>query len=303
MILVTGATGFVGFHLVNALLTQHKKIRCLVRSDIPELSKLCNEIEIIKGDIRDSDTVSSAVKGTQQVVHLAAKVQDHKSETMRQVNVEGTKNLVYSSVRYGIEKFVFLSTLNVVLPVKNQYSISKLEAERIIRESGLNFTILRPSIIYGLGDDGTIAKLINSVKTKKTIFLIGDGNYKLQPIYIDDVVNAIGEVLNDSNKFKNRTFFLVGNDTISYNELVDLISDIFGVKRRKFHIPLFVTRNVIRLISICYKNGIQLKDAIKTYPFNKVTDEKSQKNVFPLQVMPLKEGISRYIKSIDTLLC
>lgn len=298
MILITGATGFVGSHLVNALRSQHKRVRCLVRSDTPELSKFSDEIEVIKGDIRDRDTVNFAIKGAQQVVHLAAKIQDRNPKIIRQVNVEGTRNLVYSGVQNGIEQFVFFSTLNVILPVKNQYSKSKLEAEDIIQKSGLNFTILRPSIIYGSGDTGTIEKLICSVKAKKTIFLLGKGDYKLQPVYVNDVVMAICEVLNNSYRFKNRVFFLVGKDIVSYNELVDFVSDIIGVKRHKLHIPLSVISVIIKALSIFSKKGIQLEDKLKTYSFDKIVNETSQKDIFPFQVTSLKEGLSKYVRPI-----
>lgn len=226
MILVTGATGFVGYHLVNALVGRHKRVRCLVQTDEAKTRGIANDIEIVKGDIRDKDVVNNALKGVQQVVHLASVIENPNLEIVRQINAEGTKNLVQASLLCGVEQFIFFSTLNVILPVKNQYSMSKLEAEGIIKKSGLSFIILRPSIIYGRGDNGTIEKLISTVKTKKLVFLVGEGKYMLQPVFVDDVVRAVCEVLNNPHKFENRALFLVGKEIVSYNDLVDLISNI-----------------------------------------------------------------------------
>ncbi|HHT9137256.1 MAG TPA: NAD-dependent epimerase/dehydratase family protein [Candidatus Wunengus sp. YC60] len=295
MILVTGATGFVGYHLVNDLVSQHKKVRCLVRSDTSKINVLDKEIEIVKGDIRDKNVVNKAVKGVKQVVHLAAVIQNPDPEVVCQVNIEGTKNLVQSSVQNGIEQFVFFSSLNVILPVRNQYSKSKLAAEGVVQESGLNFTILRPSIIYGKSDDGTIAKLISSVKTKKMIFLLGNGEYKLQPIYVDDAVKAICDVLKDVYGFKNKILFLVGKDIVSYNELADLISDIIGIKGHKLHVPLSVISVIVKTLSLFSKKGIQLEDKLKTYSFDKIVNEPLQKDIFPVQVTSLKDALSAYV--------
>lgn len=296
MILVTGAAGFVGYHLVNALAGQQKRVRCLVRNEPAKINICDKHIEVIQGDIRDKKVIDSAVKGARQVVHLAAVIQSPDPEVVCQVNVEGTRNLVESSRQYGVEQFVFFSTLNTVLPVKNRYSKSKEKAEDIVRKSGLNFTILRPSVIYGNGDDGTIARLVHVVKNRKIIYLLGNGKYKLQPVYIDDVIKAICETLNNLCQFKDRTLFLVGKEIVSYTGLVDVISEIIGVKKYKCYIPLSVIDIIIKVFSLFSKKGIQLEDKLKTYPHDKIiVDKLLQKDIFPLQVTPLKEGLSRYI--------
>lgn len=296
MILVTGASGFVGYNLVNALAGQQKRVRCLMRNEPAKINVCDKYIEVVRGDIRDTNAVDSAVKGVRQVVHLAAVIQNPDPEVVCQVNREGTKNLVEASRRHGIEQFVFFSTLNVTLSKKNWYSKSKEEAEDIVRKSGLNFTVLRPSVIYGNGDEGTIARLVHAVKNRKVIYLLGNGKYKLQPIYIDDVIKAICETLNNSYKFKDRTLFLVGEEIISYTGLVDVISEIIGVKKYKCHIPLSVMDIIIKVFSLFSKKGIELEDKLKTYPCDKIiADKLLQKNIFPLCVTPLKEGLSRYI--------
>ena len=238
MILVTGASGFVGSRLLKTLSEQNKRIRCFVRSKTSRMNSLNRSMEIVEGNLLDRDAVDAAVNGVKQVVHLAAVIQSYDPELVRQVNVEGTRNLIRSCMEHGVEQFIFFSTINVILPVKNQYSESKLAAECIIQESSLNYTILRPSIIYGEGDTGTIAKLISSVKNNKIIFLIKEGQYKHQPIYVGDIVESIYTLLNNPVKFKKKTLFLVSNDIITFNDLVDLISNLIGVRRYKFRIPL-----------------------------------------------------------------
>ncbi len=293
MILLTGATGFVGSHLLNKLTLQHKKIRCLARCNTLETNRVSKDVEIFKGDLLNKNAVDKATKGIQKVVHLAATLQDTDTEAIRRINVEGTRNLVDSCIEHGVEKFIFLSTLNVTLPGKNQYSKTKLDAEHIIQESGLDFTILRPSIIYGKGDNGTISQLIDSVKTKKRITLLGNGEHKLQPVFIADVVNAICEVLNNPHDHKQRTYFLVGKDIVSYNGLVGLISDIVGFKNQKRYIPISVVKIAVKTLSIFSKRGILLKDKINTYSYDKIVDTALQKDIFPVKSTSLADGLSR----------
>lgn len=293
MILITGATGFVGSHLVNKLTLQHEKTRCFVRGNTLETNDIRKDAEIFKGDLLDKNAVDRSAKDIQKVVHLAATLQDPDPEAIRRINVEGTRNLVDSCIKHGVEKFIFLSTLNVTLPGKNQYSKTKLEAEHIVQESGLDFTILRPSIIYGKGDNGTISQLIESVKAKKRITLLGNGEYKLQPVFIDDVVKAICEVLNNSHNHKHRTYFLVGKDIVSYNELVDLISDITGYKSQKRYVPISAVKIAVKILSIFLKRGILLKDKINTYSYDKNVDTALQKDIFPQKSISLADGISK----------
>lgn len=293
MILVTGATGFVGNHLVNKLVSQHEQIRCLVRGNTSEIMKIGKEVDIFEGDLLNKDIVNRVVKGVQKVVHLAAALQAPNPEDICRINVEGTRNLVTLCVEHGVKQFIFFSTLNVTLPVKNQYSKTKSEAEQIVQESGLDFTILRPSIIYGEGDNGTISQIIKSVKTNKRITLLGNGEYKLQPVYIDDVVNAICEVLNNTHSHKQKTYFLVGKDIVSYNEIVDMISSIIGFESRKRYVPLPVVSFVATALSLFSKKGVILKDKLETYPYDKVVDIAFQKNIFPLQATSLTDGLLR----------
>lgn len=296
MILVTGATGFVGNRLVNKLVSQHKQIRCLVRGHTSEIKKIGKEVEILEGDLLNKDIVNRVVKGVQKVIHLAAALQASNPEDIRRINVEGTRDLVTSCVEHGVEQFIFFSTLNVTLPVKNQYSKTKSEAEQIVQESGLGFTILRPSIIYGEGDNGTISQIIKSVKTNKRITLLGNGEYRLQPVYIDDVVNAICEVLNNSHSHKRKTYFLVGQEIVSYNELVGIISDVTGFKTRKQYVPIPVVNIIAAALSLFSKKGVLLKDKLKTYPYDKVADrDSSQKDIFPIQTTSLANGLSKCI--------
>jgi NADH dehydrogenase len=296
MILVTGATGLVGRRLVRWLTNQGKTVRCLVRRDPNALSDMGGNVEIIQADIRDAEVLNKVLKGVKKVIHLAACLQSPALSLISDTNIRGTENLVKASIKHDVEHFVFLSTLNVILPIKNQYSESKLEAEKIVERSGLNYTIFRPSIIYGPGDDGTIAKLIDSVRKKRLVFLLGSGNYKLQPIFVDDVVNAIWMVIDNQSEYNNKTYFLVAKDIISYNELVDLICSLMGVHRIKVYIPLSITTAILKLLNLLIMRVRPVEDKLRTYPYDKVVNSRVEKNIFPLRRnTSLREGITKLI--------
>ncbi len=293
MILVTGANGFVGHNLVALLVSKGIEIRCLVRSSSPELELFGDKVEIVQGDICDMDSVNNAMKGVSQVVHLAALIKSHDADSLHSVNVEGTNNLILSSRQHNIRQFIFLSTLNVALPLKNLYSSSKLEAEEAVRGGGINYTILRPSIIYGMNNKGTIGKFIKTVKRRKLVLILGNGEYKVQPLYINDMTGSICEVLDDAERFREKTLFLAGRDIVSYNQLVDMISDAAGVRNRKLHIPLSLVTYAAGLLSILSKRGVELKEQLMTYSVDKTIDSRPEEDVFPLEAYSLREGLLR----------
>lgn len=224
-ILVTGATGFVGNHLIKAL--DRENISILSRRHIPRR-------EVYIGDLFNKEILLEATK-VDVVIHLAGISKGDVFKT----NYEGTKNLIDACVRNNIKKFIFISSFDAVL--NTEYGRSKLKAEWYIKKSGLDYIIIRPTFIFGRDSKKDLDKLIKYIKIGIAP-IPGDGNFKLQPVFVDDVVKLIVKSINIKNK--NKIYFIGGSQKLSFNELVELISKALRKNPIKINIPKFLIKLV-----------------------------------------------------------
>ena len=293
MILVTGSTGFVGTHLVHALSGTHK-IKCLHRKSPKSTFPNC---EIILGDLLNYESLLKATDGVDTIVHLAGVISSKDPEYFAQVNVKGMENLVNASIKNNVKKIIFTSSGSVTFG-QDPYTLSKEKAEKMLIESGLKSIILRPAEIYGEGDNKGINSLINVVRNFPVIPIIGKGDYTLQPVYIDDIIYAIMQFIN--LEFENyRIYNIAGSSALTFNDVIDTISECLEIKRFKFHIPIFLAM----LIAIVLEN-ISSKPFINRDQVSRITTPDKQwdlaKIVKDINFHPLsfREGIKKTISTL-----
>ncbi len=231
MILITGSTGFIGKHLVKELSKEYK-LRGVIRE---KNKKPIANLELFYGDITDKSSLEKAFFGVNTIIHAAA-LTEGKQKDILKTNIEGTRNLVELSIKYKVKKFIFISSDNTLLKKKGPYALSKIESEKIITDSGLNYTILRPNWVYDLEGNKDLKKIILLVKKTYIVPVIGNGNYYLQPLYVGDLVSIVKKVINKESE--NKIYHIGGAEKISFNELIDEISKDLNIKRRKLHIPV-----------------------------------------------------------------
>mgnify|MGYP003984101359 FL=1 len=293
MILITGASGFVGTHLVHALAKTHK-IRCLLRDSSKSSFPDC---EIVEGDLLNYESLLHATEGIDTVVHLAAAISSTDTSSFFQVNVGGMENLVSASKKNKVNKFIFISS-GAVTTNEDLYSVSKEKAEKVLIESGLKNIILRPAEIYGEGDTKGITKLINLVRTFPAIPIFGKGDYTLQPVYIKDVISAIIQFVN--SQFENhRIYNIAGPSVLTFNDVIDTISECLDVKRVKIHIPLSLIRLVVSL-----QEKVLPKPLISSDQITRITTPGKQWDIqeavrdIDFQPLFFREGIEKTISII-----
>jgi len=149
-ILVTGGTGFLGRHLLPALAGENYFVKVLVRpGKEPDLPR--GNFQIVRGGLDDTSSLRAACAGCGVAIHLAAVIEARAKDEYRKVNVSGTKNLAESCRSENLKQFIFISSANTVSG-QSRYAASKREAEEIVINSGLNYTIIRPTFLYGPGD-------------------------------------------------------------------------------------------------------------------------------------------------------
>lgn len=240
MILVTGANGFVGRHLVDALLQKGERIRAFVRSYEKGAGLQEKGCELSFGDIKDRSSIEMALEGVSSVYHLVGIRREKGKDTFKDVNYIGTKNLVDAMQAKGVNRLIFISIVKVSPDTKSRYLLSKWKAEEAIRSSGLKYTIFRSTVIYGPGGE-SFTNLVNIVRSAPIIPVIGSGRYLMQPLYVKDLVSVLVRALGDDQTI-NETFEIGGPETLEFDRVLDEMAQVFGKKRIKLHLPVSLTR-------------------------------------------------------------
>ena len=238
---ITGASGFIATGFLKKLnLKEYNNVYCLSRHGSETITLLSqhDNFTFIKGSVADTGLYDSYLASSDIVMHLAAATGKAKPEEYFRVNSEGTKLLVDQCVRYGVRKFLFVSSISVkFLKVsKYYYAQSKQKAEEIVRQSGLDHTIIRPTIVIGK-NSSILQSLVNLVKIP-IVPIFGSGATNIQPIYIDDLVTSLLYIIGN-DIFMNESFDLGGPEIISFKEFIIRIHRIYSKKELRFiTIPL-----------------------------------------------------------------
>ena len=241
MILVTGGTGFVGGHVVRALLDAGKPVRCLVRDPgrAGELEGLGSEL--VEGDMTEPETLRGAVEGVESVVHLVAIRQGKRSE-FEAVMSRGTRALLDEARRAGVRRFVHMSALGTTEETKDivPYYGAKWDMEQAVRGSGLPHVVFRPSFVFA--PDGGILPIFRKLaKLTPVTPIAGSGEQRLQPIWAEDLAACFVRALDDDG-VTNRTLELGGPDVVSWNTLWERLKQALGVRRPSLHVPMALMR-------------------------------------------------------------
>ena len=242
-LLITGASSEMGGALIRQLLNNAGlKIRAMVHRSLVNVPGC----EIRPGDLKNSGLLTRALSGVDTVVHMAALTKSTSELDYFETNVNGTENLIDACLKNGVKKIIYISSSAASLN-GGGYSRSKLEAEQCIKRSGMKWVIIRPSEVYGQRA-GPINRLISWIQRCIFVPVIGSGQSKLSPVFIDDVVSTIA--LSIFNKeVESETIVLAGPEELTYDELVDRVALYFGVKRFKLHLPAGLIKFIATVMS------------------------------------------------------
>lgn len=253
-ILITGASGFTGTHLTKALLHEGHEVCLLARKTSKIATSVSCRIQLITGDICDLVSVEKAVKGMDQVYHLAASFRDASAtrENYWNVNMSGTKNVVNACIRFKVNRLIHCSTMGVHGHVSqipsneespfnpgDEYQRTKLAAEEYVHQTcqkeGLPYVVVRPAGIYGPGDLRFL-KLFKAIQ-KGCFFMAGSGETLFHPVYIDDLIQGF-LLCGQKDAVLGEAVILGGVEFVSLNEMTRIIADVLKVKTRSLHFPV-----------------------------------------------------------------
>lgn len=239
MILVTGATGFVGRSVVRALRVADRPVRCLVRDQGKADTLRAWGCEIARGDMTDADSLRTATTGCEAVVHLVA-ILTGRPEDFERVMAAGTRALVEAASADGVRRIVLMGSLGFDAPGAEHipYYAAKRAMEDAVRGSGIGHAILRPSFVFG-PDGGALPQFARIVRYAPLVPVPGSGTQRVEPIWVEDVARAVALALELKASVEVE---LGGPEAVTWNELWERIARTLGKRRRLVHLPLPLLR-------------------------------------------------------------
>ena len=295
MILVTGSTGFVGPHVVHALRERDKPVRALVRTPSGRSATTLAAwgAELVQGDMTDRESLRRAVDGAEVVLHLVA-IRQGPEEQFRQIMEQGTRELVAAAQEAGVRRFVLMSALGTSEETKDlvPYYHAKWEQEQTLRASGLEHVIFRPSFVFAR-DGGILPTFRKLAKLTPVTPIIGSGQQRIQPIWIDDVGAYFAQSV-DLPEAANRIFELGGPDVVSWNEFWQRLKSVLGQRRPSIHVPTRVMRVNALLTERLPGNVPLTRDLLKMLEHgDNVVSNDDAVRTFELPLVPLDEQLRR----------
>ncbi len=293
MILVTGASGFVGGHVVHALRAAQKDVRALVRDRRKGRRLEVWGTTLVEGDMTDTGSLRRAVEGCDTVVHLVA-IRQGREEKFRRVMVDGTRDLLAAAREAGVGRFVHMSALGVSEATKDlvPYFRAKWDCEQLVKEFGIPYVIFRPSFVFA-GDGGILPTFAKLARFSPVTPIIGSGRQRIQPIWADDVAEYFSRAV-DLDAATGRAFELGGPDVVSWNEFWHRLKRVRRIRRPSVHVPVGVMR-LNALVTERLPGDIPLTNDLLTmleHGDNVVTDP-SAVETFAIPLVPLDEQLRR----------
>jgi uncharacterized protein YbjT (DUF2867 family) len=291
-VLVTGATGFVGPHVVHALRAREQPVRALVREPSKASRLTAWGVELARGDVTDPSSLRSAIAGVDTVIHLVAIISGKPADFER-IMAQGTRDLVAAAQEAGVRRFILASALGLDESTKDAvpYYRAKWAMETAVKESGLEYVIFRPSFVFGK-DGGALPTFVRLARLAPVTPVVGSGAQRLQPIWVEDVAEYFARAV-DEPGVANRTFEVGGPDAPTWNEFWDLLKRTLGARRPSIHVPVGfmklpatllerlpgapVTRDQLTMLGLG-DNVVRSPDAVET---------------FQLPLVPLDEQLRR----------
>lgn len=299
MILVTGGTGFVGRNIVRKLVQEGQEVRCLVRKTSNREVLQGLDVEFCEGDITDPATLEGALKGIDVVIHLVGIIREIPPRaTFERLHAEGTSNMIAASVKARVKKFVHMSALGTSPEAQSRYHATKWLGELSVRNSGIPFTVFRPSIICGKDDEfvNMFAKIIRQTSPLPFLMVIGSGKVKMQPIFVGDVAHCFCKAATSDGRFINQAYELGGPEELSINEILDTIMKVMGAWRIKIHMPVTAAWPMAYAMEKTCTKPMLTREQLIMLGRDNVGDITAMKRDFQFEPVRFVDAIKTYLK-------
>jgi NADH dehydrogenase len=294
MLLITGGTGFIGARFAQKLTQSEQDVRLLLRPQKtnPNLPRNIS-LEIAVSSLQDPRSLRAALKNVKTVFHFATAEHQLPVADYEGVDIQGTRNLMEAAQDAGVERVLYLSRVGAEKNSSFPVLKSKAIAEDVIRSSGIPFTILRLTDVFGKGDHFSTQIRAAVMHSPLILPIAGDGKNNLQPLWIEDLLTCL-TLINEEGVFENRTYELGGGEYFSFRRLIRIIMR----QMHKQRVILPVSPAYLRIYNLWFK---QYKDS---FPFSTLwLDLLAVERTCPLNSLPRNFGLlpARFTHHLDYL--
>jgi NADH dehydrogenase len=302
MILVAGGTGFVGAAIVRELRRRGQPVAVLTRNADGAQSRFPGlDIEYRQGDVRDPRALGDAFGGADTIIACVqfpnSPIENRsRGHTFDEVDAKGTENLVHAAKAAGVRRYIYISGAGAAPNAQYHWFRAKWRAETAVRESGLNYTILRPSWIYGPEDRG-LNRFLSMSRYLPFVPLVGKaGKQQLQPVFVDDVGRAVAEALVHPTA-DNQVFEIGGPEVLTMKEIVRTALEVVG--RRRFLVSAPKAMMKVAASVVQFVPGRPLTpDAVDFITMDALADPTRAEHVLGLKMTLLRAGLATYLAPV-----
>jgi len=247
---IFGGTGFLGRRIVDRLRSKDIAVRIAARHADKSRKAGADrtELDFVQADVRDANSAARAIGDSEAVVNAVGLYVESGSETFQSVHVDGARHVAAAAKECGAERLVHISGIGADRLARSDYVRCRAQGEAVVQDAFGDATIARPSVMFG-ADDTFLNTLLTLVKRSPIVPLFGSGRTRLQPVNVDDVANAVAQLLVGPS-FPCTTFELGGPDVLSYREVIRLIMDRTGRKPLLIPVPYAVWHGIVAIASL-----------------------------------------------------
>jgi uncharacterized protein YbjT (DUF2867 family) len=291
MILVTGATGFIGRHVLRRL--EGKARRALVRDG--SRFSAAPGVEVVEGDLTRPETLDAAVAGVQTVIHAAAitaNEQEPYPGAYLAVNQRGTENLLVAAHKAGVNRLVVMSGLGTRPAADGSYMATRQGMEEAARQSGMPYVILQPSVLFG-DRAPFVEALAGLARAFPVVPVLGGGDLKFQPIWIEDLATCLLKAVEDET-LDGRSIPLGGSEYATLREIQETISKVLGKRRLMVPLPLPVARVQARVMSALLPRPPLTPATLELFSFENATSLDACEKAFGFKPRGFREHLLKH---------
>lgn len=262
-VLVTGAAGVMGRHLVSGLIARGFAVRCLVLPGDSERGRLEQlGAEIREGDVREATSLSGICSEVDTVYHLAAVILSRDPSVFRRVNRDGTANMVAEARSAGVRHFIYVSSASVTYPRRTPYAESKWQAEQLVAsETAFAHTIVRPTLVYDEHGGQEFVLFERYLRRFPIVPFIGSGNARKRPVWAPDIMDGLLRLAGNPESH-GKLYNFSGGESISMRDFAHLILQKSDADRPFLHLPVSLCRALAFVLERCMKNPPLTSSAI-----------------------------------------
>lgn len=310
MILITGASGYVGSHITKRLISEGYQVRVLVHNTQyarKERRLEGLEIEWLEGDVTKPETLVDAVANIEAIIHTVAIAIEKGDRKYEQINYQGTVNIVEAAKKTGVTRFLNMSQMGAAAHLPYRFLASKGKAQEYVASSGLDWTTFRPCVIWGPEDEfaNTFAKLI---PLSPLIYpIIGDDDTKFQPVWVEDVVTCFIKALKNPGTIE-KEYELGGPEILTLEEIERRTLKAVGARRQMVHFPIPLLRIIVSLMETLLPNPPITSSLLELLEVSNVAEDNAISQFVPdprpfkvefiapyMQNFHLKDTISQFL--------